>query len=88
MHKQSAAFGGAVQWDASHRRKQSGSSSKPGDKEGILVGLAENFPLNTFLLTWLLSNLLFFLQSYVISVQNVNFLLNRPNKNLPLSLLI
>lgn len=82
MHKQSAAFGGALQCDTSHARKQSSSSSKLGDKEGILVGLAENFPLWTFLLTWFLSNLIFFLQSYIISVQNVNFLLNQPNKNL------
>lgn len=73
-----------MQPDTSYHREQGSSSSKPGDKEGISVGLAENFPFNTFLLNWLLSNLIifFFCQSYVISVQNITFLLNQPNKNL------
>lgn len=66
MHKQSAAFGGAVQRDTRRYRKSS-SSSKPWDKEGILVGLAEIFPLNTLLLTWLLTNLFFFFSSKVTS---------------------
>lgn len=79
MHKQSAAFGGAVQRDTRRYRKSS-SSSKPWDKEGILVGLAEIFPLNTLLLTWLLTNLIFFFPPKLRHFCTKHQLLTEPTK--------
>lgn len=43
-------------------RQKEQQLSQSGDKEGILIGLAENFPLSALLLTWLSTNLIFFLQ--------------------------